>query len=131
MREKAGKRGWILAVLFCLGLCMAALQPTDRMTVQAKEQSIERTEEWTGRRELASRGNLLYQDSGERIGIFAADFSLLQEKLASVPEEIFDSAAYGNGSPPEETLEMPEPEEMEEEQDESVSENDCEEGENL
>lgn len=82
-------------------------------------------------RALASQGSLLYQDSEERVGIFAADFSLLRGKLSSVPEAIFAPAAYGNGSTPEETLEMPEPEEMEEEQDESVSENDCEEGENL
>ncbi len=120
-----------MALLLCLELCMAALQPTDPATVQAKERPIERTGEWTGRRELASRGNLLYQDSGERVGIFAADFFLLEEKLASVPKTVFDPAAYGNGSTPEKTLEMPEPEETEEEQDESVSENDCEEGENL
>lgn len=132
-----------MALLLCLELCMAALQPTDPATVQAKERPIERTGEWTGRRELASRGNLLYQDSGERVGIFAADFFLLEEKLSSVPEEIFDPAAYGNGNAPEqkammpepeeaeEILETPEPEEMEEEQEESVSENNCEEGESL
>ncbi len=129
-----------MALLLCLELCMAALQPTDPATVQAKEQPIERTGEWTGRRELASQGNLLYQDSGERVGIFAADFFLLEEKLSSVPEAVFDPAAYGNGSTPEKTLEMPEPEKnlempepekTEEGQDESVSENNCEEGENL
>ncbi len=92
MREKAGKKVWILEALFGLGLCMALLQPKGWATVQAKEQPEQRT----GMRALASRGNLLYQDSGERVGIFAADFSLLREKLASVPEEIFDPAAYGN-----------------------------------
>ncbi len=92
MREKAGKRIWILTVLFCLGLCVAVLQPKGWATVQAKEQPEERT----GMRALASQGNLLYQDSGEEVGIFAADFSLLQEKLSSVPEEVFDPAAYGN-----------------------------------
>ncbi len=98
MREKAGKRVWILAVLFCLGLCMAVSQPKGWVTVQAKEQSAEQTGKWTGMGTLASRGNLLYQDSGERVGIFTADFSLLQEKLSSVPEAVFDPTAYGNGS---------------------------------
>ncbi len=92
MREKAGKKVWILEALLGLGLCMALLQPKGWTTVQAKEQAEQRT----GMRTLASQGNLLYQDSGEGAGIFAADFSLLREKLASVPEEVFDPAAYGN-----------------------------------
>jgi len=96
MREKAGRKVWTLAALLCLGLCMEAGQPTDLTTVQAKEQPIERT----GMRGLASRGNLLYQDSGERVGIFAADFSLLEGKLSSIPEAVFDPAAYGNESIP-------------------------------
>lgn len=77
----------------CASLCIAALSLTGRPVVQAKEQSAEEKgilQEQT----LVSRGNLIYRDSAEEAGIYAADFSLLYGKLSAVSGEVFDPAEY-------------------------------------
>ena len=83
----------ILTAVLCAGLWMAALSPEGRMFAEAKEQNAEEKENLQVR-ELASRGNLVYRDGGEKAGIYAADFSLLFGKLSAVSGEVFDPAAY-------------------------------------
>lgn len=83
----------ILTAVLCAGLWMAALSPEGQMFAEAKEQNAEEKENLQVR-ELASRGNLVYRDGGEKAGIYAADFSLLLGKLSAVSGEVFDPAAY-------------------------------------
>lgn len=83
----------ILTAVLCAGLWMAALSPEGQMFAEAKEQNTEEKENLQVR-ELASRGNLVYRDGGEKAGIYAADFSLLFGKLSAVSGEVFDPAAY-------------------------------------
>lgn len=81
------------AAVFGAGLCMAALSQAGRPMVQAKEQSAEEKGIlWA--QELSSRGNLIYRDSAEEAGIYAADFSFLYGKLSAVSGEVFDPAEY-------------------------------------
>lgn len=84
------KQGWILATVLCSVLCMSAPQSVGQPFVQAGERHAKQAGVW----ELASRGNMVYQDGGNRAGIYAADFSLLQKRLSSVSGEIFDPDCY-------------------------------------
>lgn len=77
----------------CASLCIAALSLTGRPVVQAKEQSAEE-KGILQEQALVSRGNLIYRDSAEEAGIYAADFSLLYGKLSAVSGEVFDPAEY-------------------------------------
>lgn len=44
---------------------------------------------------IKSYGSIIYENGyGESVKIYAEDIALLQEKLASVPDEIFDPAIY-------------------------------------
>lgn len=81
------------AAFCCASLCIAALSLTGRPVVQAKEQSAEE-KGILQEQELVSRGNLIYRDSAEEAGIYAADFSLLYGKLFAVSGEVFDPAKY-------------------------------------
>lgn len=85
----AGKRktAWNVAVVFGLGMGVAACCPQRGAAVLAKEG------------EIASRGNIVYQDSRGTAAVYSADFIRLREKLASIPEEVFSPAAGGNGCP--------------------------------
>lgn len=84
------KKGWILTAALYAGLCMSMPQSVGQSVVQARERHERQTGEW----ELASRGSAVYQDGGNRAGIYAADFFLLQERLPSVSGEIFDPDCY-------------------------------------
>lgn len=46
--------------------------------------------------ELGSRGNIIYQNGGEKAEVYAADFLLLKEKLDTMPNEIFSPAYYAH-----------------------------------
>lgn len=81
------KQSWIWTAALWAGLCIAGLLLAKRPVVQAKDREAEKGE-------LASRGNLIYRDSGKEAGIYEADFSLLWRKLSSVSGEIFDPAEY-------------------------------------
>lgn len=78
------KKRWIFAGILCLVLCMTVLNAEGQSVVQAKEQKI------------SSYGNMVYQDVGKRAEIYAADFSLLYDKLAMVSEGVFDPAGYAH-----------------------------------
>lgn len=69
---------------------MTAPQSAGRLVVQARERYVKQA----GALELVSRGNMIYQDGGNKAGIYAADFSLLQERLSSVSGEVFDPSCY-------------------------------------
>lgn len=69
---------------------MSAPQFVGQPVVQAQEEHMKQTGAW----ELVSRGNIIYQDGGSKAGIYAADFSLLQERLSSVSGEVFDPSSY-------------------------------------
>lgn len=79
--------------VFCASLCIAVLSLAGRSVVQAKEQSAEK-KATLQERELVSRGNLIYRESAEEAGFYAADFSLLYGKLSAVSGEVFDPAEY-------------------------------------
>ena len=64
------KQSWIWTAALWAGLCIAGLLLAKRPVVQAKDREAEKGE-------LASRGNLIYRDSGKEAGIYEADFSLL------------------------------------------------------
>lgn len=46
--------------------------------------------------ELASRGNLIYRDNGTNPEVYGEDFTLLKEKLDSIPDEVFSPAYYAH-----------------------------------
>lgn len=46
--------------------------------------------------ELSSRGNIIYQNGGEKAEVYAADFLLLKEKLDTMPNEIFTPSYYAH-----------------------------------
>lgn len=88
------KRIWT-ATLF-LGLCALAFCLQGQSAAQAKEQSAgkEQVGKQGEMREPVSRGSIIYWDDDEKMGIYAADFALLYEKLSSISGEIFDPAGY-------------------------------------
>lgn len=45
---------------------------------------------------LKSYGNIFYEDATGSVRIYAEDIALLQEKLASIPDEIFDPVLYSH-----------------------------------
>lgn len=45
---------------------------------------------------VKSYGTIIYEDKDGSVKIYAEDISLLQEKLASIPDEIFDPILYGH-----------------------------------
>ncbi len=57
---------------------------------------------------IRSYGNIVYEDENGSVKIYAEDIAFLQEKLSSIPEEIFDPAVYSH------VYEKEEPEEPEE-----------------
>ncbi len=87
------KRIWICAAVLCTGLCAAWLSKGGQPVVQAKEQGAEKRKALQSQ-ELASVGNLIYRDGGEKAGICAADFSFLYGKLTAVSGMVFDPAEY-------------------------------------
>lgn len=45
-------------------------------------------------KEIKSTGNIFYESSTGSVRLYAEDIMLLKEKLASIPEEIFDPIYY-------------------------------------
>lgn len=45
---------------------------------------------------INSYGSIVYKDANGSVGIYAEDIALLQEKLASIPDEIFDPILYSH-----------------------------------
>ncbi len=54
---------------------------------------------------IRSYGSIVYEDENGTVKIYAEDIAFLQEKLSSIPKEIFDPAVYSH------TYEKEEPEE--------------------
>lgn len=50
----------------------------------------------TDEKSIKSYGTIVYEDANGSVKICAEDIVLLQEKLSSIPEEIFDPALYSN-----------------------------------
>jgi len=68
----------ILAAVFALSL--GASPGTG--VVQAKESA------------LSSRGSIIYQQDGKEAALYAEDLFLLEDRLSTIPEDIFDPACY-------------------------------------
>lgn len=49
-----------------------------------------------GSSNIKSCGSIIYQDSSGSMELYAEDIALLQEKLSSVPNEIFDPVLYSH-----------------------------------
>lgn len=77
---RVNNRFWILSGCLCCALYMAAWCPRTGLTVYA--------------RELAARGNLLYQDEGGKAGIYESDFLILDQKMSVDSTEAFGPAYY-------------------------------------
>ncbi len=45
---------------------------------------------------IRSYGNIVYEDENGSVKIYAEDIAFLQEKLSSIPKEIFDPAMYSH-----------------------------------
>lgn len=88
------KRVWILTAALCFALCMMAMYQERQSVVWAKEQPAEQQEKEPAARSICSKGNFVYRDGGEKVGIYEADFFLLYEKLSAIPKEAFDPACY-------------------------------------
>ena len=73
------KTGLIVAILIFIGIPLA---------VKATEES--------GNSNMKSCGSIIYRDSSGSIELYAEDIAFLQEKLASVPDEIFDPILYSH-----------------------------------
>lgn len=72
------RTGFLLAMIIFIGLPLVV-----RASAESDDTAIK------------SYGSIIYQnDHGGSVRIYAEDIALLQEKLASVPDEIFDPAIY-------------------------------------
>lgn len=49
-----------------------------------------------GNSDIKSCGSIIYKDNSGSVELYAEDIALLQEKLASVPEDIFDPVLYSH-----------------------------------
>ena len=49
-----------------------------------------------GNPNIKSYGSIIYKDSSGSVELYAEDIAFLQEKLASVPDEIFDPVLYSH-----------------------------------
>ncbi len=49
-----------------------------------------------GNPDIKSHGSIIYKDSNGSVELFAEDIAYLQEKLSSVPDEIFDPVLYSH-----------------------------------
>lgn len=78
MRKKIGI-GVFAALLILIGIPLAAKADPERENSNIK-----------------SYGSIIYKDSSGSIELYAEDIALLQEKLASVPDEIFDPILYSH-----------------------------------
>ena len=90
------KKKWIFAGVLCFALCMTVLTPKGQSVVQAEEQPVKQGREQMRSQQLSTHGNIVYQDSGKRAEIYAADFSLLYDKAAIVSEGVFDPSGYAH-----------------------------------
>ena len=90
------KKRWIFAGVLCLTLCMAVLTSVGQSVVQAKEQPIKQGGGQLKSQQPSAHGNIVYQDGGEKAEIYAADFSLLYEKLTMASEDVFDPSGYAH-----------------------------------
>ncbi len=76
MRKKIGV---LIALLVFIGLPLAA-----KATSESRNFNIK------------SCGNIIYRDNSGSIELYAEDIALLQEKLSSVPDKIFDPVIYSH-----------------------------------
>lgn len=82
------KRKRIAAVLLALTLGLCAAAPTMRTEAsQAAGYSLEQTG-------LSSRGSLVYREADKGAHIYAADFLLLQDRLDTIPDTVFEPGCY-------------------------------------
>ncbi len=80
VKKRVNNRLLILSGCLCCALYMAVWCPRTGLTVYAKE--------------LAARGNLLYQDEDGKAGIYESDFLILDEKMSVDSTEAFGPDYY-------------------------------------